>query len=470
MNVIIYGLGRRYSSNKALIESVFRDYNLLYSDKNYKGLSARLGIDVISPENIAKNDYKYVVVTVAEFEKVQQELGNLGVSYKRIISLKQVICIYNQGNFIYYPSDNENEQRKKVLIINGNLGFHGGAIACANLGKALIKKGYKVDIACGSGDIEVLKWFNAQELGVYVFKSYPYIGGEDSKAIRCYDIVVANTISTIRAALFTYKIVPTIWWIHEAEDYLGNNLYSETIKEFGLINDGLFMEKTKIIAVSKRASEAFYKAFKKDINVVTIGIPDERKSIKKIWKNKIIIATIGYIREDKNQLSFMKVAESIDSENVSFLVIGSALCQSDYYHEMLKIEAANENISILHEVSKDTLVEMYADIDVIVCPSYIESMSMTIIEGMMNSKICITTDGTGISDYIEDGVNGYVCKAGDIESLRYKIQYVIDHFDELDNIRKNGRKTYEKYFNSEILGDNFEGLILETMDNFKFFT
>lgn len=103
-------------------------------------------------------------------------------------------------------------------------------------------------------------------------------------------------------------------------------------------------------------------------------------------------------------------------------------------------------------------------IDVVVCASE-ETLSLTIVEGMMNSKICITTDNTGIAEYIEDGVNGFICKAGNADSLAEKMKYIIDHFNELDEVRKNARKTYEKFFTLDILGENLEReLKLSEMD------
>lgn len=116
----------------------------------------------------------------------------------------------------------------------------------------------------------------------------------------------------------------------------------------------------------------------------------------------------------------------------------------------------SENIEYLGILNRTQLRQEFRVIDVVVCASYEETLSLTIVEGMMNSKICITTDNTGIAEYIEDGVNGFICKAGNADSLAEKMKYIIDHFNELDEVRKNARKTYEKFFTLDILGENLE--------------
>lgn len=68
--------------------------------------------------------------------------------------------------------------------------------------------------------------------------------------------------------------------------------------------------------------------------------------------------------------------------------------------------------------SRQEMKELYQNIDVVVCASLEESLSMTIVEGMMNEKICITTDATGIAKYVEHGVNGLVCKANNPTDLK----------------------------------------------------
>ncbi|WP_315072960.1 glycosyltransferase [uncultured Clostridium sp.] len=55
------------------------------------------------------------------------------------------------------------------------------------------------------------------------------------------------------------------------------------------------------------------------------------------------------------------------------------------------------------------------------------------IEAMMMSKICIYSDNTGASRYIQNGKSGFVFKNKDVKDLAEKISYVIESNVSYDN-------------------------------------
>ena len=455
MIIVVYGLGQKFRNNRKSINEILAKEQIIYSDKNYESLSSVYEFDIIPPENIQYIKYDYVVIIPNDYDEIKKALIDNGVKKSKIVSVPELQIIVNQGCIDEYKADGVNTGNKKILIINPDIGFHGGSIACYNIGKILISRGYKVDIACGSANKEGIVFFNTIGINIYILKSFPYVGGRDYTFIQKYDMIIANTLLTIRAAYFTHSKIPTIWWIHESEDNRGIDFYHNAVGINSDFEDSKWLDKINILAVSERAADAFKNSFGKTISSMPPGIQDTGR--KRQRKNKkIIIATIGYVREDKNQLGFLKATEKIYNSNIDYWVIGRRLCNDDYFVELQKIANNSKNIYLKEEVSKEELSILYEDIDIVVCPSYIESLSLTIIEGMMNSKICITTDGTGIADYIEDGVNGFISEAGNIDSLAEKMQYAINNFEDLDEMRINARTTYEKYFTLDTLGDNIE--------------
>ena len=80
----------------------------------------------------------------------------------------------------------------------------------------------------------------------------------------------------------------------------------------------------------------------------------------------------------------------------------------------------------------------------------------------MHGKVCITTNATGIADYIKDGENGFVCEAGDAEALCEKMVYLLNHKEQCRRLGENARKTYEKFFSMGEFGKRLEQTLLET--------
>ena len=84
--------------------------------------------------------------------------------------------------------------------------------------------------------------------------------------------------------------------------------------------------------------------------------------------------------------------------------------------------------------------------NVVLCASREESMSASIVEGMMLGKICVVTNNTGIADYIEDGSNGFVCNVEDAQALSDKMRFIIENYHRLKDVGNAARYTYETYF------------------------
>ncbi len=84
-----------------------------------------------------------------------------------------------------------------------------------------------------------------------------------------------------------------------------------------------------------------------------------------------------------------------------------------------------EDRIIFHGWASDMLPE-YKKYDLFLMTSHYEGMPNALIEAMGAGMLCISTDcPTGPSDLIQNGVNGYLVKAGDAESLARLIQKAV---------------------------------------------
>jgi glycosyltransferase involved in cell wall biosynthesis len=96
-----------------------------------------------------------------------------------------------------------------------------------------------------------------------------------------------------------------------------------------------------------------------------------------------------------------------------------------------------------------------------------ETMSITIVEGMMCGKACITTDATGVAEYIVNGKNGLICNVGDVNDLKDKMSYLINNSDKRLQMGIEARQTYENYFTLEKFGERLEDEIDCVLKDYK---
>jgi glycosyltransferase involved in cell wall biosynthesis len=95
-------------------------------------------------------------------------------------------------------------------------------------------------------------------------------------------------------------------------------------------------------------------------------------------------------------------------------------------------------------------------------PSRYEGFGMVLIEAMNNGCPAIAFDcKCGPSDIIEDGKNGYLCKAEDIENMKEKILNLIENPDILKKMSEYAPGSVAKFSASEFVR-RWENLLNET--------
>lgn len=99
--------------------------------------------------------------------------------------------------------------------------------------------------------------------------------------------------------------------------------------------------------------------------------------------------------------------------------------------------------------------------DCIVLPSYYrEGIPRTLLEAMAMEKPIITTDSPGCRETCHDGVNGYLVKPGDLESLRKAMKQFINlSTHKRKEMGKEGRKLVLENFDEKLVVEKYLRLI-----------
>lgn len=276
--------------------------------------------------------------------------------------------------------------------------------------------------------------------------------------VNDFDSIIVNTYPMIKCAIEISKYRDVILWLHESvESYYGLEYWHEYIRN-GLKNKGL-----KIYAVTKRACENFYRFYgdKISVNILSLAIEDWKKENNiSSPKTHLVYAIIGSICKTKGQDIFLNAIKEIHNrQNSRYLFVGKV--EKSDFTERIKDELFyDENVILLGERTQEEMRHILRFVDVVVVPSRAESFSMAAAEAMMMEKVCIISDNCGISDYIDDGINGFIFKSGSADSLSKVMVWCDNHMKALSEIRKNARKTYEQYFATEIHKGRLEEILL----------
>lgn len=462
--VIVFGTGLYWQNRKKYILPVcdvicFVDNN---KDKWKKEIDGRI---IDKPDNINNYEYDCILIMCKSSDEVRFQLKQIGVSEDKILTYNDYRKKYMNGvAFTYKKSEC---MRYDIIVISTEMNYNGGTIAAVYAAIALMKRGEKVLLCSEECNNKLLDELISQNIDIMIAPSLPYsINRELKQYIEECKAVLVNVFQMLPIVSQLNGVIPVLWWIHEPEE-----LYTDIIRQYAEYIDIRMVNRVNKMAVSKIAMNNFNNRFPDKIyKSMPYGIPD-RKMTKKYCSNenkKITFAVIGSIIKLKAQDTYIEAIKLFSKEeidNSKFYIIGG-YGKDDYSQNIIQ-QAEDNDIIVTGNLTRIEMDNIYKDIDVVVCPSREETMSIVLTEAMMYGKPCIGSDNTGMADYIQDGINGFVCKTEDVYDLYEKMRYFIHNPKDISRMGNEGRNTYEKYFTMDKFADTLCENIEETIKLFK---
>ncbi len=112
---------------------------------------------------------------------------------------------------------------------------------------------------------------------------------------------------------------------------------------------------------------------------------------------------------------------SFSSSERGGLSYGKAAGWKAELEELARQLGVAENVTFVGHATKRTLEAAYGISCAVLLTSSIEGFGITVLEGWLHRKPVVVSSGTGASELVVDGVNGYVFRAGDDAELAEKL-------------------------------------------------
>lgn len=213
-----------------------------------------------------------------------------------------------------------------------------------------------------------------------------------------------------------------------------------------------------IIAISEKVKQFLLKRkneeLSKKISVIYNGINVKKeeyilnnekikyfRSSLRFEENDFIISIIGRLEEQKGHLIFLSsVLQIIKKYNLKILIIGEG-SQRSKIENFIKEENLYQNIFLLGFKAE---TEKYFEIsNLVVVPSIWEGFGIVACEGMIKGKIVLAAKVGGLTEVIQDGVNGFLYET---DTLKTKLEYIFQNYDKLRFIGENAKEFVKEKF------------------------
>lgn len=464
--VIVFGLGGKLLHEKKNKKELYESLNIVNFCDNNTALTGTEydGKKVIAPADLNQCQFDRIIVASNYYREIACQLADMGIDRAKIIHWNEYAVRDMHGQVTIYDPDCRAEG-KSVLLISTTLGINGGTVAIINAAEALSRRGYAVSLCAQGANMDIVPQITSKGIQVILCPAICYPDENELTWIGKYDYIIVNVYQMMRCASYISRSRKVMWWIHEC---------SEKYSSIYLRIQSLFFEycmeqyeNISVYAVSNIAKKNFQKHHpRQDVDIITLGVAEQSavESEKEQRKKKHVFAVIGAVEPRKGQMDVLRTVDAMNRERLDvqyeFWIIGKAGNQA-YAREVEEKAALYPNVKLWGEVNVDRMHMLYMQIDTVICFSYEETMSLVVIEGMMNNKTCIATDNTGIAEYIEDYKNGFICSSGDAGELAGICKWILTHEKECKSIAGNARKTYEECFTLDRLGQRVEAELLK---------
>ncbi len=343
--------------------------------------------------------------------------------------------------------------KKNVLLYSHELKTGGAPAVLCEMGK-ILKKKYNV-VVLSPSDGMMRQQF--EQNGIEVIISGEITDLLRNVIIQEFEFIVANTTLALPIVIKLAGKIPIYWWIHEnTPAYEGR---------CGMIEYYQFAAKyAKIFSAGHVAADNFYHFYKIKTEILEFGLQDNYTAEKDIRKHESInIICPSTVCELKGQDILVQAIRRMDAglrDRCRFIFLGKL--RNDNIKEYRMIEKLTEeyvNVELHSLVEREKLLDLYYDMDVVIAPSREDATPATIVEGLMYHRICICSSGTGVSRYLQDGKSGFIFDNENVDDLKAKLEYVVRNYEELEQLREQGRTVYEEIYSYDI----FEKNVLENI-------
>ena len=363
--------------------------------------------------------------------------------------------------------------------------FGGSGVVATELGIALARKGHQVHFITYSYPVrldflEMNIHFHEVHVEEYpLFHYQPYELALSSKmayVVKTYNIDILHVHYAIPHAYAGYMAkqmlkregieVPMITTLHGTDITLVGN--HPTYKEAVTFS---INESDVVTSVSESLKRDTLRLFNvnKDIKVIPNFIALKKdKSISPCKRtvmatpDEVIVTHISNFRKVKRVDDVVKVFYGIQQQLPAKLIMVGDGPEREIADQLCKDLGIKKKVLFLGNTSDIDRILCFTDLFIL--PSESESFGLSALEAMAVGVPVVSSNAGGLSEVNQEGVSGYLCSIGDVQTMAKKAIYILKNKSRLAQFKQNARKVAERFDEEKII-PMYETLYYDAIKN-----
>ncbi len=179
-------------------------------------------------------------------------------------------------------------------------------------------------------------------------------------------------------------------------------------------------------------------------------------SFPETFRNRESVIQVGHLIQQKHfDTTIEAFAEVLKKHPKATLTIIGKGSEQENLEAQCKELGITDAVVFLGEIPNADVMKRMAQSKFFVMPSVREGFGIVYLEAMASGCITIGTEGEGIADFIEDGVNGFLVPPDQPDVISQKILWCLEHPEKAEEIARRGMEkaqgqTWEKNANEYV--------------------
>jgi glycosyltransferase involved in cell wall biosynthesis len=189
-----------------------------------------------------------------------------------------------------------------------------------------------------------------------------------------------------------------------------------------------------------------------DVKRFVLALPSLRKEIA---SNDVdLVGFVGRLVPDKGGEILLRAAQQVLAKRpgTRFVFVGEGPSRKQWEALAIQLDIVKR---VVFMGARDDMPEVYSSLDLLVLPSFIESLPMCLLEAMAAGKPVISTRVGAVPQLLASDEIGLLVEPGDVQALSTAILRVLENNELASCLGKNARQHVDRNFSAKSMAKNY---------------
>lgn len=165
---------------------------------------------------------------------------------------------------------------------------------------------------------------------------------------------------------------------------------------------------------------------------------------------------MGRLGQRKGVFDIIESAKQLETDNIKIHLYGDG--EVENIRQMVSAKGVMDKVAVCGWIDGSEKDKTYREASVLLLPSYHEGLPISVLEAMAYGLPVLATDVGGISEAVQDGVNGFLIQPGECEKLAERMKQLAQSPELRRTMGRHGYKMAMEKFALPVIIRQLEAL------------